>query len=366
LRICQLSTRRDFYGGEVCLANLARGLRRRGHDTTCVVRPDACLSRELAACGLTVHALPLRDWFEPVSIARLAAWIRRERIDVLHAHNPRDWFIAAAATVGTGTVCVGSRHLLRPVAHVALKRSFLQRLGALIAVSDAVRASAAGLVAPERLVTVPNGIETGGQGRQAGPVLRLEMGLGSRQPVVGCVARLSPEKGLEDLLQATALLRGRWPQLAVVLVGDAPAGSGHARDLRRRAAALGLADHVHFCGYRPRAADLCAAFDIHVTSSLAEPCGLATLEAMARGCPVVATASGGSPELVDDGVEGFLVPPGDPVRLAARLDCLLDSEGLRREMGRRGRARVERDFGLDLMAERTEAVYLEALARAAG
>lgn len=365
MRICQLSTRRDFYGGEVCLANLARGLRRRGHETTCVVRPDACLSSELAVRGLPVHELPLRDWFEPVSIARLAAWLRRERIDVLHAHNPRDWFIAAAATVGTRTVCVGSRHLLRPVAHVALKRSFLQRLGALIAVSDAVRASATGLVVPERLVTVPNGIELDGQD-QAGPVLRRELGLAPRQPVVGCVARLSPEKGLGDLLQAAALLRGRWPQLAVVLVGDAPAGSGHAADLRRRAAGLGLGDRVHFCGYRQRAADLCAAFDVHVTSSLAEPCGLATLEAMARGRPVVATASGGSPELVDDGIEGFLVPPGDPVRLAARLDCLLDSEGLRREMGRRGRARVERDFGLDLMAERTEAVYLAARARAAG
>lgn len=365
MRICQLSTRRDFYGGEVCLANLALGLRRRGHETTCVVRPDACLARELTARGLPVRELPLCDWFEPFSIARLAAWLRRERIDVLHAHNPRDWFIAATATIGTGTVCVGSRHLLRPVAHVALKRSFLQRLGALIAVSDAVRASAAGLVAPERLVTVPNGIETGGLGG-AGPALRLELGLGSRQPVVGCVARLSPEKGLGDLLEAAALLRGRWPQLAVVLVGDAPAGSGHADDLRRRAASLGLDGRVHFCGYRPGAADLCAAFDIHVTCSLAEPCGLATLEAMASGRPVVATASGGSPELVDDGVEGFLVPPGDPVRLAARLDCLLDSEGLRREMGRRGRARVERDFGLDLMAERTEAVYLEALARAAG
>jgi glycosyltransferase involved in cell wall biosynthesis len=80
----------------------------------------------------------------------------------------------------------------------------------------------------------------------------------------------------------------------------------------------------------------------------------------------VATASGGSPELVDDGVEGFLVPPRDPDRLANQLDCLLDSPGLRREMGRRGRERVERDFGLDLMVERTEAVYRHALEEVAG
>jgi len=365
LRICQLSTRRDFYGGEVCLANLARGLRGRGHAVACMVRPDSRLATELPARGLPVVPLPLRDWYEPVTVARLAHWLRRERIDVVHAHNPRDWFIAVAATAGTRAVCVGSRHLLRPVHHAPLKRSFLQRLGALIAVSGAVRRSATGLVAPERLVTVPNGIEVLDPGR-AGRALRSELGLDPGAPVIGCVARLSPEKGLPDLLQAAALLRARWPRLAVLLVGDAPAGSRHAAELRRRAARLGIEQSVRFCGYRSRADELAAAFDVHVCASLAEPCGLATLEAMASGRPVVATASGGSPELVADGVEGFLVPPGDPVRLAARLDCLLDSPGLRREMGRRGRARVERDFGLALMAERTESVYRDALARAAG
>jgi len=365
VRICQLSTRRDFYGGEVCLANLARGLRARGHEVDCVVRPDSRLAAELPARGLPIVPLPLRDWYEPVTVARLAGWLRRERIDLVHAHNPRDWFIAVAAAAGTGAVCVGSRHVLRPVAHAALKRSFLRRLGALIAVSGAVRRSATGLVAPERLVTVPNGIEIPGIG-PAGRALRRELGLAPGTPVIGCVARLSPEKGLSDLLHAVALLRVRWPELAVALVGDAPSGSRHAADLRRCVARLGLERRVHFCGYRSRADELSATFDIHVCSSLAEACGLATLEAMASGRPVVATASGGSPELVADGVEGFLVPPGDPVRLAARLDCLLDSPGLRREMGRRGRERVERDFRLALMAERTESVYRDALARVAG
>lgn len=365
MRICQISTRRDYYGGEVCLAGLARGLRARGHEVTCVVRPDSSLAGELATQGLPTRLLPLRDWYEPLSMSRLAVWLRRERIDVIHAHNPRDWFIAAAAAAGSSVTCVGTRHILRPVANLSLKRGFLRRFGALIAVSDAVRAAAAGLVDADRLVTVPNGIDLPTESR-AGEDLRRELGLAPGRPVIGTIARLAPEKGHEDLLRAARLLSGRWPGLAVVLVGDSPAGSGHSRELRRRAAALGLGDRVHFCGYRPRAAELAAAFDIHVTCSRAEPFGLATLEAMAQGRPVVATRSGGSPEIVADGVEGFLVPPGDPGRLAARLDCLLDSPGLRREMGRRGRDRVARDFGLDLMVRRTEAVYRQALARAAG
>jgi glycosyltransferase involved in cell wall biosynthesis len=367
VKIVQLSTMRDYYGGEVCLVNLARGLAARGHAVTSVVRPEGRLASVLSAGGLATHELPLVDWYEPVSIARLGAWLRRERIDIVHTHTPRDWFIAAAATFGGPARNVATRHLLRPVAHAGLKRSFLRRLDAMIAVSAAVRrgVETARLVSPARLVTVPNGVALPAPSPRSGP-LRARERLGPDDLVVGCVARLSPEKGLDDLLRAAALLRPRWPRLVVLVVGDAPTASEHPEELRRLAASLGLGTSVRFCGYQPDAARLCAEFDIQVVCSRAEPCGLATLEAMAQGRPLVATASGGSPELVDDGVEGFLVPPQDPGRLAGRLECLLDSPGLRREMGRRGRARVQRDFGLDLMVERTEAVYRLALEGVAG
>lgn len=365
VRIVQLSTMRDYYGGEVCLANLARGLAERGHEVACVVRPDSRLAAVLREAGVRTRELPLVDWYEPVSTGALAAWLRQERVDVVHAHNPRDWFIAAAATVGGPARNVGTRHLLRPVAHAFLKRSFLRRLGALIAVSDAVRREVtdARLVAPERVVTVPNGVALPAEGEAAREAARLRAALGVApgQLLVGCVARLTPEKGIEDLLRAVALLRGRWPDLAVAVLGDGPPGSRHPAELRRLALQLGLGGVVRFPGYLPGAGRCCGAFDVQVVCSRAEPCGLATLEAMAQGRPVVATASGGSPELVRDGREGFLVPPGDPGRLASRLDCLLDSPGLRREMGRRGRRRVEARFGLAGMVERTESVYRQVL-----
>jgi glycosyltransferase involved in cell wall biosynthesis len=362
VRIVQLSTMRDYYGGEVCLVNLARGLLARGHEVTCIVRPDGWLASVLPRHGVPTRELPLVDWYEPVSIARLGAWLRRERVDIVHTHTPRDWFIAATATVGGPALNVATRHLLRPVTHPGLKRPFLRRLSAMIAVSDAVRrgVETARLVAPGCLATIPNGVALSGPGQRLGP-LRAREQLGPEDLVVGCVARLSPEKGVADLLRAVARLRPRWPRLTVLIVGDAPVASGHPQELRRLAVSLGLGSAVRFCGYQPDAGNLCAEFDIQVVCSLAEPCGLATLEAMAQGRPVVATASGGSPELVDDGIEGFLVPPRDPERLANRLDCLLDSPGLRREMGRRGRDRAQRDFGLDLMVERTEAVYRLAL-----
>ena len=367
MRIVQLSTMREYYGGEVCLTNLARGLAGRGHDVTCIVRHDGRLAGELSRLGLPTLEMPLVDWFEPVSTARLGAWLRRERVDIVHTHTPRDWFIAAAATFGGPVRNVATRHLLRPVAHAELKRAFLRRLDVMIAVSDAVRrgVQAGRLVAPDRLVTVPNGIALPGPGSAPGS-LRAWAELPADTPVIGCVARLTPEKGLVNLLRAAALLRPRWPGLAVLILGDAPEGAAHPRELLELSATLDLDRTVRFCGYVPGAAARCAEFDIQVVCSLAEPCGLATLEAMAQGRPVVATASGGSPELIDDGREGFLVPPDDSERLARRLDCLLDSPGLRCEMGRRGRERVIREFSLEHMIERTENVYRNVLERAAG
>ncbi|MBK7187729.1 MAG: glycosyltransferase [bacterium] len=352
MRVVQLSTMRDYYGGEVCLANLARGLGARGHDVTCVVRPDSRLAGELPARGLATCELPLFDWYEPVSVSRLAAWLRRERIDIVHAHTPRDWFIATAATVGLPTVSIATRHLLLPVAHARVKRSFLRRLGAMIAVSDAVRQVASGLVADDRLVTVPNGVELPVHAAD-GTLLRSSLGLGRDDLVIGCVARLSPEKGVDDLLRAVARLQRRWPNLVVLVMGDAPADSRHPAELQRLALELGLARQVRFCGYQPDAATLCAAFDVQVVSSLAEPCGLATLEAMAQSRPVVVTDSGGSPELVADGCEGFLVPPGrprtagDPPGLPARFARAAPRNGppgpIARGAGFRGRAHGRTD-----------------------
>jgi glycosyltransferase involved in cell wall biosynthesis len=327
-----------------------------------VVRPDSRLCRELAARSVPVLPLPLVDWYEPVSVSRLRRWLVREDIQILHTHLPRDYFIAAAATLGTDVANVGSRHQLHPISLPVLKRPFLSRFSAMIAVSRAVRRGllASAIMEPRRLVTVPNGIEWADvDGR--GLDLRRVAGVGSEVPVVGFVGRLCPGKGVETLLQAVALLKSRWPRFRLFILGDGPGVNDYVRSLQNLAKRLDLGDQTRFFGYVDNAAAACAAFDVQVVSSQAEPFGLVTVEAMAQRVPVVATNTGGSPEIVRDGVEGFLVAPGDAAALARRLDCLLDSPGLRREMGRRGRERVRRRFTLDHMLEATERVYLEAL-----
>ena len=362
MRIAHLSSMTGFYGGEVCLLNLATGMRDRGHEVSCVVRPDSLLRRKLAARGVDVLPLPLVDWYEPLSVARLRRWLINRNIQILHTHLPRDYFIAAAATLGTGVANVGSRHQLNRISLPMLKRPFMSRFHSMIAVSQAVRQGVVGsmVMDAERVVTIPNGIELDfdeGVARR----LRETAGVAPGVPVVGFVGRLSPGKGLEMLLEAAALLRPRWPDFQLFILGDGPGVNDYVGSLMRRADRLGLGPHVHFFGYVDRAAAACAAFDVQVVCSEAEPFGLVTLEAMAQGLPVAVTNSGGSPEIVRDGVEGFLIAPGDAGALARRLDCLLDSPGLRREMGLRGRERIRRRFTLDRMLNQTEALYMKVL-----
>ena len=362
MRIAQLSSMTGYYGGEVHLAALAGGLRARGHEVHAVVRPGSALAERLTGAGIAVTTLPLVDWYEPVGTARLGAWLRTHRIEVLHTHTPRDWYTAAVATLGTATVNVGTRHRLDQVGSAWLKRPFLGRFAALLAVSEAVRARllAGGLLAPARVITIRNGIEP-----PAAPAdraaIRRQLGVAADAPVVGFVGRLSPDKGLPVLLEAAAALRLRRPRLQVVVIGDDERGGRRGRGPGERVAEAGGDGAVRFLGYRPDAADLSAGFDLQAVPSLAEPFGLVVLEAMARGVPLVATAAGGIPEIVRPGRDGLLVPPGDAAALAGALDRLLADPELGVRLAAEASRRVRRDFPATGMLDAVEAVYRRAL-----
>ena len=158
----------------------------------------------------------------------------------------------------------------------------------------------------------------------------------ARSPVIVALGRLHPNKGFDDLIRAAVLLEPRRPGLQVVIGGDDdPAAPGERQRLAARVAATALAGRVELVGFVERPADLLARAAVYVQPSRFEPQGLAILEAMAVGIPVVASAVGGIPEVVRDGVNGLLVRAGDPVALAAAIERLLGdvelSERLRQE-----------------------------------
>ena len=166
------------------------------------------------------------------------------------------------------------------------------------------------------------------------------------------VAVFRPEKDLETLIRATAMLRARHPALHVLLVGTGPRSkdlSPHSPDeattgLRNAAATHGVGDRIHFSGYLAGPPNPHQYGDTAVLCSLHEGFPNSIIEAMAAGRPVVATAVGGIPDAVQDGITGLLVSPRSPADLAAAIDRLLVDEGLRRSMGNAGRERARTRF----------------------
>jgi glycosyltransferase involved in cell wall biosynthesis len=281
--------------------------------------------------------------------------IRELDIQLVHAHQTHDHWVAALARRGTGTRLVRSVHHRRAVHRGAAARWLFGRTDALIAVSEGIAAGLRAAATPAaRLTVVPGAVDVERFRPSAdGEPIRLELGLGNA-PVVGCVARMVPGRGHEVLLRAVARLRERLPEARLVLVGRGEERPALARLVRE----LGLEKTVVFAGYR--GADLpavVAALDcVVLLGTGSEESCRAVLEAMAAGRPVVAAAVGAVPETVVHGETGWIVE-AEPEAVAARLEATLHDRATARRMGEAGRRRVEALFTPGRRAALVEAVY---------
>jgi glycosyltransferase involved in cell wall biosynthesis len=291
-----------------------------------------------------------------VSGTQLSRVFRRERPDVVHAHNP-----AAVAAAAAGRIVAGMPRLPIVASYHGMPGGHLPRGAGVLrfaaAASTAVSADAAdelrreGLP-DERLFTIENGADPRPQ--RARDDVRAELGVGGAEFVVA-VGRYQEEKNHQLLLRAAALLAPRRPRLRVLIVGEHGPAERSVRDLVTE---LGLESVVTLIGPRTDVADVIAAADLLAHPSSREALGLVLVEAMAVGTPVVATAVGGVPAFISDGENGLLVPPGDADALAVAIERLLDDEALRRRLAAAGRVTYEARFTLDRMVEGYASVYL--------
>jgi glycosyltransferase involved in cell wall biosynthesis len=226
---------------------------------------------------------------------------------------------------------------------------------ALIAISHGLGAYlAADVGVPrDRITVVPYGLPA--DERPSGTSLRRELGLGRRERLLLSVGRLVPQKGHAYLLDAMPEILRRVPDCHAAIVGHAQ--SAYGRLLRARVAARGLATRVHVVGYRDVGTAALAEADVFVFPSLWEGFGLAVVEAMAAGVPVVCTDTGPLPEVVGHGECGILVPPRDATALAAAVVRVLESPALAARLGEAGRRRAAARYGIDGMIAATAALY---------
>jgi glycosyltransferase involved in cell wall biosynthesis len=217
-------------------------------------------------------------------------------------------------------------------------------------------------VANGRLQVVRNGIAIDNYPfARRSRTLRAESGFDDDALVIGHVGRLSPEKGQARLLRVLPRVREKVPRARLVIVGDGP----EMESLRTLARTLGVEEVTRFCGYRSDVPEVFANLDLLVLSSDTEGLPNVVLEAMATGVPVVATAVGGTPEVVEHGVTGLLVPAGDEAALAAAIVEAFARPGAAADRARRARAFVESQCSMEALIRATHELYRTLVAEAA-
>jgi glycosyltransferase involved in cell wall biosynthesis len=354
-------------GTERLVIEIVRRTRAQCRSIVCCLDDLGEWAPELIREGIPVVALGRRPGFHPSLGWRIAAVVRRHGPVVLHCHQYTPFVYGAVAARLTGAGLVFTEHGRLSDVRASLKRRLVNPLlgrvgGAMFAVSDHLREHMLAEGLPARRVTViRNGIDPGAEPtqelRRAG---RAILGLPSDAFVVGTAARLDPVKDLGTLLTAFNLFRGAQPAARLVVFGDGP-----ARDvLSAQAAALGIANRVTFTGHRIDVRALLPALDVFANSSVSEGISLTILEAMAASLPVVATAVGGTPEVVSPDRTGLLVPARDPLQLCEAFTQLAADLHRRTALGVAGRRRVLKYFTIDRMVSDYMAQYERAMPRA--
>lgn len=327
------------------------------------VRAEGPRRAQLDAAGVGVWSCGPNSLKSPrlaAAVLKLARFLRAHRIDLVHSF---DFYsnilgVPAARLARVPAVIASQRDLgdLRPRLQRRLHNIVLRLADYVVVNTDIVaeRIAKAGVVAPTRIVVIPNGVDGARfSGRPGGD--------SDRRPgriVIGTLAVLRPEKGLGDFVRAARHVAERFPEARFVIWGDGPLRA----DLERTVRDVGLSGAVALAGATLEPEAALKTLDIFVLPSLSEACSNALLEAMATGRAVVATRVGGNPALVEDQVTGLLVPPGDPAALAKAVIRLIEDPALAAELGARAQRRVLAEFGIDRMLARFEALYDRVLA----
>ncbi len=345
-------------GQERVALDLAIGQRARGHRVTAISLappPDGAMADEFREHGVTVDRVAKRGGLDPTLIPRLALALRRHHADIVHTHNPLALIYGAPAARLVGAGAIHTKHGKNPGSRglVALRRAAARLVHAFVAVSETTAEQARDQrdVAVARLHVIPNGIRLDRYAPDpaARAEVRAELGLGEAW-VVGTVGRIDANKNQVMLVRALASRLGR--DVRLVIVGEGPARAEVEAEVRR------LADPtaVTLTGRRMDVPRLVHAFDVFALSSTTEGLPLVVPEAMAAGLPIVTTAVGGLPGVVEDGRTGLLVPV-DERALGQALGRLVDDRALARGLGARGRELALARYSSERMVDAYLALY---------
>jgi glycosyltransferase involved in cell wall biosynthesis len=325
--------------------------------TVCYLRERHAAAAQLEAGGVRPLFLNRGKW-DPRVLRDLLHVIRERGIEIVHTAGMKGILFGRLAARLGGARAIIHLHDTKPMGRIlgAVQRRLAGSTGSAIAISHAVAAMAEHdfALSPQDIHVLynPLPIERYGPDTAARMSVRRELAIEPDRPVVGVIGRFAPEKGQAAMLRASALILDDEPDAVVLFAGDGVL-RGECEALARR---LGIAPSVRFAGHREDVPEVLAAVDVVAVPSVTEGLGYAAMEAMAAGRPVVAFAVGGLPEVIGDGENGLLVPPGDEPALASAIVRVLRSRLLAEALVAGGRARV-RHFTVDSHVKKLVEIY---------
>ncbi len=380
LNILQMCSIKRRGGSGASASALVKKLFQKGHKVVYVCNGTSLGYDYLSSMGVQiVTSISMKARLKPTlkflrgywqDIIKTKELIEKEKIDILHVHtSPEHWIGAIASSLsGHSVALIRTRHIVVPVKNNYLNRYlFTKKTDKIITVAETIKKNYFnnGRYDSSKIFTIHDGIDIERfKPIDRGMKIREEFGIAPDAYLIGKIARFAKVKGHEYFFKAMSIVSKEFPNVMALLVGSGGVKS-HAEEMeriKRLVRECGLDKIVLFAGFRKDIPEILSSIDLFVLSSIgSEGSSRGTLEAMAMGKPVVATRVGVLPELVEEGVTGYVVPPKDPDPMAGAIIKMIKDREKAREMGRRGREIVLKNFTEDIMLEKTEKLYYEAL-----
>jgi len=309
---------------------------------------------------INIHFLKRKQGIDYAYPFKLAALLKREKIQILHLHNSTAFFYGViAGKITRVPVIIYTEHArdIFPNIKVRIADKILSSFtDKVIVVADYLKKN---LIKyewfnPSKIITIYNGAdETKFNNKYNVDEVKRDLGLFGRKKIVGIVARLDPIKNHKCLIKAMQIVVKHYPDTILLVIGD-----GALRDeLKAFARESNLLNNIYFLGTRQDIPQLLAIMDIFVLCSISEGLPMTLLEAMAAGKPIIATNVGGIPEIIEHGINGVLIPPDNPDILADAIKKLIDDTEKAKQMGSMAREKFENNFTLSTMVKNYEEVY---------
>jgi glycosyltransferase involved in cell wall biosynthesis len=360
MRILHLLFTKGFGGLERYAVAQAHRVAERGHDV-------AFWRRAKSPADEAARSLP-GERLAPIKYVDLPvmAKIRRaaKQADVVHVHASADLGLAVPALLGLPTRLIFSNYMQAPAPKKDFYHRFeYRRVDAMVVASAGLKTNMADNlpIDPARIAVIPYGLDVHrfDPAAVAKGALRSRYDIPADAPVVGVLSRLEPLKGQRDTIDAVPAVLAAFPDAWIVLAGDETPESGGTYEptLRRRAEELGVAHRVVFTGRVDETAPVLADFTIYLLPSHSETFSLGCLEAMAMGLPVIGTDAGGTPEMLDYGGAGVLVPPKESGPLAEAIIGLLGDPARRETLGAAARTKVADVYDAEPVTDKLLALY---------